>query len=187
MKLFLPAIILVLAILGAFYFARQTNVNQTPPATSSSQPESTSSGNQAISQTATIELEKGGIVKIQLSPNAAPKTVANFAAKANGGSYDNLTFHRVEDWVVQGGDPLGNGTGGGNQATELSGEPFKIGAVGIARGGNIAISNDMQFFIVKKDSEFLNAQYTYFGFVTEGMDVVNQVKIGDKIRRIRVQ
>lgn len=160
----------------------QPNQTQTPPSE-----ESTNSATPSTSQTATIELEKGGIIKLQLLPNMAPKTVANFANKANAGFYDQLTFHRVEDWVVQGGDPKGNGTGGGDQPTELSSQPFKIGAVGIARGPNIEISNDAQFFIVKKDSDFLNSQYTNFGQVTEGLDVVNQIQIGDKIRRIRVQ
>lgn len=164
------------------------NTNQTKP---SDQPASSSaSGTPATpvnSQVATIELEKGGIIRIQLFEKLAPKTVANFTAKANAGFYDNLTWHRVEDWVVQGGDPLGNGTGGGNQKTELSSQPFKLGAVGIARGGNIEISNDSQFFIVKKDSDFLNNQYTNFGQVTEGLNVIEGLKIGDKIRRIRVQ
>lgn len=147
----------------------------------------TPSASPTDSQIATIELEKGGIIRIQLFEKLAPKTVANFTAKANAGFYDSLTFHRVEDWVVQGGDPLGNGTGGGNQGTELSSQPFKIGAVGIARGGNIQISNDSQFFIVKKDSEFLNNLYTNFGQVTEGLSVVEALRVGDKIRRIRVQ
>ncbi len=155
--------------------------------TPSAQPASSSATLVTEGAIATIELEKGGVIKFKLIPNVAPKTVANFTAKANGGKYDNLSFHRVEDWVLQGGDPLGTGTGGGNQATELSAQPFKIGAVGIARGGDINISNDMQFFILKKDSEFLNNQYTNFGQVLEGQDVVNSTKIGDKIRRIRVQ
>lgn len=163
-----------------------TDQNTIPTDQPTSNP-STSSATPAESQVATIELEKGGIIRIQLFEKLAPMTVANFTAKANAGFYDNLTWHRVEDWVVQGGDPLGNGTGGGNQKTELSSQPFKLGAVGIARGGNIEISNDSQFFIVKKDSDFLNNLYTNFGQVTEGLSVIEGLKIGDKIRRIRVQ
>ncbi|HET7713785.1 MAG TPA: peptidylprolyl isomerase [Patescibacteria group bacterium] len=163
-----------------------TDQNTTQP-TAKDQPAATTAATPTTSPIATIELEKGGIIRIQLFEKLAPKTVANFTTKANTGFYDNLTFHRVEDWVVQGGDPLGNGTGGGDQATELSSQPFKIGAVGIARGGNIEISNDSQFFIVKKDSDFLNNQYTNFGQVTEGLSVIEGLKIGDKIRRIRVQ
>lgn len=158
------------------------NSNSTSPTASSSATPSA-----ATNPVATIELQKGGIVKIQLFPKLAPKTVANFTAKANASFYDNLTFHRVEDWVVQGGDPLGKGTGGGTQPTEINPQPFKIGAVGVARGGDIAVSNDAQFFIVKSDADWLDGQYTNFGQVTAGLDVVDGIQVGDKIRTIRVQ
>src|SRR5690606_35868590 len=72
---------------------------------------------------ATVETSKG-VIEMQLFPDDAPNTVANFGEKAKSGFYDNLTFHRVEDWVVQGGDPLGNGTGGGDMKTELNEKPF---------------------------------------------------------------
>jgi len=129
---------------------------------------------------AVIKTEKGEI-EIVLFPDKAPETVKNFADKAKAGYYNGLIFHRVEDWVVQGGDPLGNGTGGGDMKTELNQEPFTIGSVGVARGGNIKISNDSQFFICTKDCGFLTGQYTNFGKVTKGMEIVNQLKIGDKI------
>jgi cyclophilin family peptidyl-prolyl cis-trans isomerase len=183
---------LVLAIVGLIFFLRSQakpmtenqNQNQASPSAQNATPSASVSGN----PTATIELQKGGIIRIQLMPNFAPKTVANFTAKANSGSYDNLTFHRVvPGFVVQGGDPAGNGTGGGNQPTELSSQPFKRGAVGIARGADINVSNDMQFFIVTADADSLDNQYTNFGQVIEGMDVVDKIQIGDKIRRIRVQ
>jgi peptidyl-prolyl cis-trans isomerase B (cyclophilin B) len=159
-------------------------------------PQSSNSNAQASGQSAppaklqglvTIELQKGGVIRFQLDVKDAPNTSLNFAHKANTGFYDNLTFHRVEDWVVQGGDPQSNGTGGGTQPTELSKAPFVLGAVGIARGADIKVSNDSQFFIVKKDSQFLNGQYTFFGLTTEGMNVVNNIQVGDKIRSIRVQ
>lgn len=189
MKALVPAIIVIIAIVGIFYFMQKSPnknfMDLNPQSSNSSQP--ASSSGQPNSNVATIVLEKGGTFSIQLNPQAAPNTVKNFIAKANAGYYDGLTFHRVEDWVVQGGDPLGNGTGGGNQPTELNQVPFKIGAVGIARGNDIKVSNDSQFFIVKKDSDFLNGQYTNFGQVSSGMDVVDNVKIGDKIRSIRVQ
>lgn len=189
MKALIPAIIVIATIVGIFYFVQKSPnknfMDLNPQSSNSSQQASQSA--QPTANVATIELDKGGVVKIKLNPQAAPGTVRNFIAKANAGYYDGLSFHRVEDWVVQGGDPLGNGTGGGNQPTELSQVPFKLGAVGIARGGDIKVSNDSQFFIVKKDSDFLDGQYTNFGQVTEGMDVVNQIQIGDKIRHIRVQ
>ena len=117
---------------------------------------------------------------------ATQATVERFAGKANSGFYNNLTFHRVEDWVVQGGDPKGTGTGGDRVPSEYNDLSFKLGAVGIARGQDPAFNNDSQFFIVKKDSTFLDKQYTNFGQVTAGMDVVAGVKIGDKIKTIRI-
>ncbi len=135
---------------------------------------------------AVIKTEKGEI-EIALFPDKAPETVKNFADKAKAGYYDGLIFHRVEDWVVQGGDPLGNGTGGGDMKTELNKEPFTIGSVGVARGGDIKISNDSQFFICTKDCGFLTGQYTNFGKVTKGMEIVNQLAIGDKILGIKYE
>ena len=188
MRALLPAIILVGSIVAISYLLLRAQpvtepTNQNPTASSSA----SSSGAPAANPVATIDLEKGGVIKIELFPKLAPKTVANFTAKANSGFYDNLTFHRVEDWVVQGGDPLGNGTGGGTQPTEINPQPFKIGAVGVARGNDISVSNDAQFFIVKQDADWLDGQYTNFGQVTAGLDVLDGIQVGDKIRTIRVQ
>ena len=113
--------------------------------------------------------------------------VANFIKKSTAGEYACRTFHRVEDWVTQGGDPKGNGTGGGDQATELSDRNFAVGAVGVARAGDIKVSNADQFFICKTDCTFLNNQYTYFGKVTTGIDVVGKIQIGDKISSIEIK
>ena len=135
---------------------------------------------------ATIELAKGGSITFTLRPDKAPQTVERFAGKARSGFYDNLTFHRVEDWVVQGGDPKGTGTGGDRVPSEYNDLSFKLGAVGIARGQDPAFNNDSQWFIVKKDSTFLDKQYTNFGQVTAGMDVVVGIKIGDKIKSIKI-
>jgi peptidyl-prolyl cis-trans isomerase B (cyclophilin B) len=135
---------------------------------------------------ATVELANGGSFTFTLRPDKAPQTVERFAGKARSGFYDNLIFHRVEDWVVQGGDPKGSGTGGERVPSEYNDLSFKLGAVGIARGQDPAFNNDSQFFIVKKDSTFLDKQYTNFGQVTSGMDVVAAVKIGDKIKSIRI-
>ncbi|HEV2009659.1 MAG TPA: peptidylprolyl isomerase [Candidatus Limnocylindria bacterium] len=137
---------------------------------------------------ATVTLEKGGTIVIQLRPDKAQKTVSNFAIRANTGRYDGLTFHRVEpNFVIQGGDPAGNGTGGSTQCTELSDLPFVKGAVGIARGSDITISNDFQFFVCIGECRFLDGKYTNFGLVTAGQDVADAVKIGDKIKTIRVE
>lgn len=139
-----------------------------------------------VDQTATIKTDRGDFV-INLDSKAAPNSALNFIKKASGGEYSGRTFHRVEDWVVQGGDPAGNGTGGGDQATELSESNFSEGAVGIARGGDIKVSNADQFFICTKECNFLNNQYTYLGKVTSGMDVVKQIKVGDKINAIEIK
>ena len=129
-----------------------------------------------------ISTSKGDIT-VELRPDIAPKTVANYLGKWSRGECDNRIWHRVEDWVVQGCDPKGDGTGGNsNLPTETSSESFTAGAVGVARKANPKeVSNDSQFFIVKKDSVFLNGEYTLFGRVISGMDVVNKLAVGDKI------
>ena len=129
-----------------------------------------------------ISTSKGNFT-VELRPDLAPKTVTNFLSKWNSGYCDNLTFHRVEDWVVQGCDPSGDGTGGQTTLpSEFSPEPFTAGSLGVARKSTPReLSNDSQFFIVKTDSLFLNSEYTYFGKVLSGMDVVNKLSPGDKI------
>lgn len=134
---------------------------------------------------AVIKTTKGDI-KVTLRADAAPNTVINFIKKAESNFYKNLTFHRVEDWVIQGGDPEGTGAGGGQMKTELNVLPFKAGSLGVARGNNKEISNDSQFFITKTEASWLDQEYTNFGNVTEGMDVVNKISIGDKILGITV-
>ena len=138
------------------------------------------------SVSATIKTSKGNI-NVILFGDIAPNTVKNFVVKADTGYYDNLTFHRVEDWVIQGGDPKGDGTGGGQMAAEQTPtKPFVTGSLGVARGGNPQINNDSQFFITKSDSSWLDGQYTNFGLVTSGMSVVNDIEKGDKIEGITI-
>ena len=132
-----------------------------------------------------IATSKGNIT-IEFYPEETPKTVENFAQKAQSNYYKGLKFHRVEDWVVQGGDPLGNGTGGGKMPTELSQRQFGVGSVGVARGGDIKVSNDSQFFICTTDCSFLTGQYTNFGTVVEGMDVAKKMAIGDTIQGVSI-
>lgn len=156
-----------------------TTVTATPTATVEKQ----------TATTATISTSKGDIV-LMLYPDVAPLAVANFVKKAQSGFYNGLDFHRVEDWVIQGGDPKGNGTGGNDMQTELNSKPFVTGSLGVAahpgpNGKNI--NNDAQFFIVKSDSNWLNGQYTNFGIVKSGMDIVNKIAVGDKIVGIRVE
>jgi peptidyl-prolyl cis-trans isomerase B (cyclophilin B) len=187
---------MVLALLAAACGgqpARSASVFTLPPTSSaggiatSSQSTTPSSSPSVTATTAVVELEKGGSFTIALRPDKAPATVARFASKARAGFYNGLTFHRVEDWVVQGGDPLGTGTGGGRVPSEYNDLSFTLGAVGIARGQDPAFNNDAQWFVVKKDSTFLDKQYTNFGQVTSGMDVVMAIAKGDKIKTITVK
>ena len=137
---------------------------------------------------ATITLQKGGTITIALRPDKAPKTVTNFANVALSGCYDGLTFHRVvANFVAQGGDPLGTGTGGGDQPTELSDLPFIKGALGVARAGDIKISNDRQFYICTGECRHLDNQYTNFGQVISGQDIADKIVMGDKIKTITVE
>lgn len=130
---------------------------------------------------ATIEVEGYGAIKLELDADVAPVTVANFAKLAGEGFYDGLTFHRIiEGFMVQGGDPNGNGTGGSDEKIvgEFSdnGHPNSIshvrGTISMARSQayNSATS---QFFIMQADTPSLDGQYAAFGHVTEGMDVVD--------------
>lgn len=130
---------------------------------------------------ATIEVEGNGAIKLELDAGVAPVTVANFAKLAGEGFYDGLTFHRIiEGFMVQGGDPNGNGTGGSDEKIvgEFSdnGHPNSIshvrGTISMARS-QAYNSASSQFFIMQADTPSLDGQYAAFGHVTEGMDVVD--------------
>jgi peptidyl-prolyl cis-trans isomerase B (cyclophilin B) len=142
------------------------------------------------SYSALIKTSKGDIT-ITLDGKNAPKTVRNFLDKAKSDYYKNLKFHRVEDWVVQGGDPKGDGTGGNLIGPmESTSTPFVVGSLGVAgvSGENgQTMANDSQFFIVKTEASWLNQKYTNFGNVTSGIDIVNSMKVGDKILGITIQ
>ena len=158
--------------------------NKPSPPSASVSPNAIQTTETEKTNTAIIKTSKGNII-LSLYSKDAPKTVENFVNKAKSGFYNNLTFHRVEDWVIQGGDPKGDGTGGGKMPTELNNKPFAVGSLGVARGQDIKISNDAQFFITKKEASWLNNQYTNFGMVEKGMDVVSNIQIGDKILGIQ--
>ena len=136
-----------------------------------------------------IETPKGKIVcGLATGPLAGVgSTIAHFEQKANSGFFNGLKFHRVEDWVIQGGDPAGTGTGGGKMTAEYNRLPFNAGALGVARGQDKSLNSDCQFFIVKTDSRFLDGEYTNFGQVIEGMDVVKKIAIGDKMTKVSVE
>lgn len=131
-----------------------------------------------------IKTNKGDI-KIVLYPKEAPKTSENFKRLALLGFYDGLTFHRyVENFVIQGGDPTGTGRGGSGYTIPLEANASHIeGAVGLARGPN-KDSGTCQFYITLSPQKGLDGEYTVFGKVIEGMDVVKKLRQNDKIEKI---
>ena len=156
---------------------------------------------------ATMEVENFGTIKIELYPELAPETVANFVTLANRGFYDGLTFHRVvKDFMIQGGDKEGTGSGsasisdlkdgGEDKEYSIKGEfisnkvnntlKFEEGVIGMARNDYTQYSSSLdeesynsgssQFFIMTKENTSLNGYYTAFGKVIEGMDVVHKIE-----------
>ena len=132
---------------------------------------------------AEIEIQDYGTITVELDGDAAPITVQNFMDLANDGFYDGLTFHRIiSGFMMQGGDPNGNGTGGSENTIkgEFSSNGVENtlshtrGAISMARA-QAPDSASSQFFICHADSTFLDGQYACFGYVTDGMDVVDAV------------
>ena len=130
-----------------------------------------------------IKVKDYGIIDVQLDADTAPITVTNFIKLVQENFYDGLTFHRIMDgFMIQGGDPLGNGTGGSDQT--IKGEfknnkvenniSHKRGVISMARSSD-PDSASSQFFIVQTDSTFLDGDYAAFGEVTSGMDVVDAI------------
>ena len=132
---------------------------------------------------AQIKVKDYGTITMALDSTAAPETVDNFISLVRDGFYDGLTFHRIMDgFMVQGGDPLGNGTGGSDK--KIKGEfaengvdnpiTHVRGAVSMARAQDMD-SASSQFFIVQADSDFLDGQYAGFGYVMDGMEIVDKI------------
>ena len=133
--------------------------------------------------TAVIDIADYGAITLELDGDSAPLTVANFVKLAKDGFYDGLTFHRIMDgFMMQGGDPNGNGTGGSDETIpgEFSANgcdnpiSHTRGTISMARASD-PNSASSQFFICQADSTFLDGSYAAFGRVTEGMDVVDAV------------
>ena len=152
-----------------------------------------------------ITMENGGVIQLELYPEIAPITCANFVKLANEGFYDGLIFHRViKDFMIQGGDPTGTGMGGSDE--NIKGEfsangvanplSHERGVISMARSQKYD-SASSQFFICHADAKYLDGQYAAFGKVTEGMDVVDAIaetatdandrpKTEQKIKSVRV-
>lgn len=130
-----------------------------------------------------IEIKDHGTIKVELDAEQAPISVENFVTLAKDGFYDGLTFHRIiKGFMMQGGDPLGDGTGGAEKT--IKGEFKKNGVENTLSHtrGAIAMARSMemdsassQFFIVHQDSVRLDTKYAAFGYVTEGMDIVDEI------------
>ena len=126
------------------------------------------------SYSATIEMAEGGTIEIELWPELAPEHVNSFVFLARDGFYDGVTFHRIiDDFMAQGGDPTGTGTGGPgyNVPAEFNDTKHVAGVLSMARAQD-PNSAGSQFFICNADATFLDGNYTAFGKVTAGLDVV---------------
>lgn len=183
----LIVIIVLIVVLGYGYYKKITEKVENP--------------------VATMEVEGFGTIKIELYPQYAPQTVANFITLANRGFYDGLTFHRIiKDFMIQGGDPNGDGTGsakisnlkddGEDKEYTIKGEfvsngvnnklKMQEGVIAMARSDYTQYSSSLaedsynsgscQFFIVTKDASSLDGLYTGFGKVTEGLDIVHNIE-----------
>jgi peptidyl-prolyl cis-trans isomerase B (cyclophilin B) len=137
----------------------------------------------------TMETNKGDII-LELYPEHAPKTVNNFVFLANEGFYDGVKFHRViSNFVVQGGDPTGSGSGGPGYKfeDETRGNPLRheTGAISMANAG--PNTNGSQFFITHSPQPHLDGKHTVFGKVIDSQDVVNAIRQGDKMIKVTAE
>ena len=180
------ALVAVAALVLIFTLGGNDANTPTEPPQTPTEPAEATSGEPTISgkHHVQIEIQDYGTISVELDADAAPITVENFLKLANEGFYNGLTFHRImEGFMMQGGDPNGNGTGGSDET--IKGEfsdngvenplSHTRGAISMARNGYDMNSASSQFFIVHEDSTFLDGKYACFGFVTDGMDVVDAV------------
>lgn len=141
------------------------------------------------SYTAVIETTRGPIT-VALDAQNAPKTVNNFVFLAKDGFYDGVVFHRViADFMVQGGDPTGTGRGGpGYQfEDETRNNPNRHGRGVLSMANAGPNTNGSQFFITHGPQSHLDGKHTVFGRVTDGMDVVDQIRQGDQMTTVRIE
>lgn len=187
------AIAIVLVGAGALYIIRSSSSATQSTQSMASMTRKTYSGfpgvlpeAERVGKKVRVTTEKGEIV-IELFGDEAPKTVSNFVTLARDGFYDGLTFHRREEgFVIQGGDPNGDGTGG--PGYKFEDEPVKRkyakGIVAMANAG--PNTNGSQFFIMLEDTP-LPPLYTIFGRVTQGQDVVDRIQVGDRMEQVSIE
>jgi len=141
-----------------------------------------------VKQTATIVLDKGGEIRLEFYPADAPKTVENFVTLAKKGFYDGLSFHRVvPDFVVQGGCPQGTGTGGPGYTlkAEFNKQKHVRGTLAMARSQH-PDSAGSQFYICYGPTPHLDGNYTVFGRVVSGMEHVDRIRQGDRMKSVTI-
>jgi len=145
-------------------------------------------GGSKMGKVVTMDTDKG-VIKFEIYEKEAPITASNFIELVQSGFYDGLTFHRVEPgFVVQGGDPKGDGTGGSGKNIQLEIVPelkHVKGAVAMARS-NDPNSASSQFYFTLAEASFLDGNYAVFGKVVEGMEVVESLSVGDKMNKVTV-
>ncbi|HEV8474512.1 MAG TPA: peptidylprolyl isomerase [Methylomirabilota bacterium] len=141
-----------------------------------------------MKQTGVITLENGNEIRVEFFPADAPKTVENFVTLAKKGFYNGLTFHRVvADFVVQGGCPQGTGTGGPGYTipAEFNRNKHVRGSLAMARSQH-PDSAGSQFYITYGAQPHLDNNYTVFGKVTSGMEHVDRIRQGDKMKSVSI-
>lgn len=157
---------------------------------SSKEPQSSAEKMNDVKMTKYAVIEtNNGTIKAELYTDKAPITAKNFIGLADSGFYNGLKFHRVEPgFVVQGGDPKGDGTGGSGKTIPLEIKPelrHAKGVLGMARSQN-PDSASSQFYITLAESHFLDENYAVFGKVVQGMDAAEKIKIGDKMNKVYI-
>ncbi|HHY44930.1 MAG TPA: peptidylprolyl isomerase [Firmicutes bacterium] len=142
----------------------------------------------AVTETVKFETSKGTVV-VEVYPELMPITVENFLNLVRQGFYDGLRWHRVEDWVVQTGDPLGTGEGGSDETI-----PLEISRVLKNRRGMLGMARSLdpdsassQFYVLKSDAKWLDGGYAVFGKVVSGMDVIDQLTTEDTILKATLE
>ena len=190
---FLTAALLLIGALGCNLRTDKTEAEPEMPASEAPAAEITEPAKESTSKPeeettmknpiATITMQDGSVMKLELYPDMAPNTVKNFISLANAGFYDGLTFHRIyAGFMIQGGDPLGNGSG--DPGYSIKGEftangvnntlSHKRGVISMARAQD-PDSAGSQFFIMHADGDFLDGQYAAFGMLIEGFDTLDAV------------
>ena len=184
----MPKILALMAALAALAYAPSLCADDAAPA-SSPTAQAAPKPKKSKEPVAVIELAKGGRITFKFFPDGAPNTVANFIKLADKGFYNGLNFHRVvPGFVVQGGDPKGDGSGGPGYTikAEFNGHKHLRGAVAMARTPD-PDSAGSQFYICLADLPQLDHQYTVFGQVSSGMGLVDQIQKGDVIKSITIR